>query len=154
MPELTPGRLRELLPETSMMMDATATDRDDAIRQAGEALVRSGAVDGGYIEAMLEREHTVTTYIGDGIAMPHGTVAAKNAVRSEALVLLRYPYGVDWNGDRVTLVLGVAARDRRYIALISQLAAVLLEPSRAAAMRGAETAEEVYAVFGAKTLAT
>ena len=154
MPELTPGRLRELLPETSMMMDAAAADRDDAIRQAGGALVRSGAADGGYIEAMLEREHTVSTYIGDGIAMPHGTVAAKNAVRSEALVLLRYPDGVDWNGDRVTLVLGVAARGRRYIALISQLAAVLLEPGRAAAMRGAETAEEVYAVFGAKTLAT
>lgn len=146
------GRLHDLLPATSMMMDAAAESRDDAIRQAGAVLVKSGAVTEGYIDAMIAREDTVSTYVGDGIAMPHGTITAKNDVRADALVLLRLPRGVDWNGDEVTLVVGVAARGRRYIALISQLAAVLLDPARAAAVRSARTADEVYALFAEESL--
>jgi PTS system mannitol-specific IIA component len=147
MEHLTPDRIRELLAPTSMQFAAHAADRSEAVRQAGAALVAVGAVSEPYIDAMIEREESVSTYVGEGIAMPHGTLTAKNDVRSDALVLLRYPDGVDWNGEKVTVVIGIAAHGRHYISLISQLAALLLDPSRAEALRAASTADEVYALF-------
>ena len=147
MMDLTLDRLQELMPVSSVHLDAHATDWRDAVRQAGAALVVAGAVGEAYVEAMLEREESVSTYVGEGIAMPHGTVTAKNDVVSDALVLLRFPEGVDWKGERVTVVFGVAARGRHYIALISQLASVLLDPTRAEALRSAATPTEVYALF-------
>jgi PTS system mannitol-specific IIA component len=153
MAEITLGKIHSLLPESSMILNATAVDRDDAITQAGEALVRAGAVDSTYIAAMIERDHLVSTYVGDGIAMPHGTLTAKDDVLTDALVLLRLPAGVEWNGEHVTVVIGIAARHRRYIALISQLAAILLDPARVAAVHAAQTPEDVYALFDTKTAA-
>jgi PTS system mannitol-specific IIA component len=145
--DLTLDRIQELLPASSIHLDATAADRDDAVRQAGAALVAVGAVSEPYVEAMLERESSVSTYVGEGIAMPHGTVTAKNDVNADALVLLRFADGIEWNGETVTVVFGVAARGRHYIALISQLAGVLLDPARAEALRSATATDEVYAIF-------
>ena len=88
--------LTDLLAEKSINLTAQAKDRDDAIRQAGEALLAVGAIDASYIDAMLERENSVSTYVGEGVAIPHGTLAGKDAVKSDALVLLRFPDGVDW----------------------------------------------------------
>ena len=145
--DLTIDRIQELLPASSIHLDAQASDRNDAVRQAGAALVAAGAASEPYVEAMLEREGTLSTYVGEGIAMPHGTVTAKNDVLADALVLLRFADGIDWNGETVTIVFGVAARGRHYIALISQLAGVLLDPARADALRSATTSDEVYAIF-------
>ena len=145
--DLTLDRIQELLPASSIHLDAKAANRDDAVRQAGAALVAVGAVAEPYVGAMLERESSVSTYVGEGIAMPHGTVTAKNDVITDALVLLRFADGIEWNGETVTVVFGVAARGRHYIALISQLAGVLLDPARAEALRSATTTDEVYAIF-------
>ncbi|MCU1405554.1 MAG: system, component (fructose/mannitol), partial [Glaciihabitans sp.] len=115
MAALTTERLQSLLPESSIFLAASAATRDDAVQQAGEALVAAGAVDASYITAMLDREHSVSTYVGEGIAMPHGTVNAKDTVSGDALVLLQFPEGIDWDGEKVTAVIGVAARGRGYI---------------------------------------
>jgi PTS system mannitol-specific IIA component len=145
--ELTPERLRELLPATSIVLDAAAGDRDEAVRAAGSVLRDAGAVDDSYTDAMLEREGVISTYVGEGIALPHATVGSDGVVLADGLALLRFPAGIDWNGHTVTVVIAVAAQGRQYIALISQLAAALLEPARAAALRDAANAEEVYRVF-------
>ncbi|HEV7951312.1 MAG TPA: PTS sugar transporter subunit IIA [Glaciihabitans sp.] len=149
--ELTRERLRELLPESSAQLNATAVDRDDAIRQAGQLLHLAGAVTESYGDAMLERERSVSTYVGEGIAMPHGTLTAKTEVIADALVLLRFPEAVDWNGEQVTLVIGIAAQGRRYIALLSQLASVLLQPVHAASIRSATSVEDIYDVFASSS---
>ena len=141
--------LADLLAESSIVLDATATDVDDAIRQAGEALVAAGAVDPSYTDAMLERERAVSTYVGEGVAVPHGTLAAKLTVSRNALVLLRIPGGVDWNGETVHVVIGLAARGRGHIGLLSRLAGVLLDPARASALRDASNASDVYAALAA-----
>ena len=139
--------LTELLAEQSINLTAVATDRDDAIRQAGEALVAIGAVDPSYIDAMFERENSVSTFMGEGVAIPHGTLAGKDSVKADALVLLRFPDGVDWDGNDVRLAFGIAARGNGHIALLSQLATVLLEPEKAEALRNATTTEQVYALL-------
>jgi PTS system mannitol-specific IIA component len=140
---LSRSELRALLPPECIDLSAWAIDRDDAIRRSGAMLVAAGAVDPGYVEQMIERERTVSTFVGSGIAMPHGTLSAKNDVLNEGLALLLLAEPVDWGGHPVTLVIAIAAHGRRYITLLSQLAAVLLDDGRADELRAATTAERV-----------
>jgi len=143
----TLDELQVLLPETSIVLAASAADRDSAIREAGGLLVAAGAVEADYVEQMLERERIVSTFVGDGIAMPHGTLTSKNDVISEALALLVLTDPIDWAGQPVTLVIGIAAHGRRYITLLSQLAAALLDEGRADSLRAARTPDEVRALL-------
>ncbi len=136
--------LADLLTESSIRLDAHASGRDDAITQAGAALVEAGAVDPSYVDAMLQRENTVSTYVGEGVAIPHGTLAGKDAVKHDAIVVLRFPDGVDWDGNDVRVAVGIAAKGNGHIALLSQLATVLLDSDKAAALRGATTPQQVY----------
>ncbi|MFF4125103.1 PTS sugar transporter subunit IIA [Microbispora rosea] len=122
---------------------ATATDVEGAIRQCGAVLQEVGAVDGSYTEAMLERERSISTYVGEGVAIPHGTLTSKEAVRHDALCVLRFPDGVDWHGEQVTVCVGIAARGDGHLRLLSELAQILLDPDRAAALRGATEVDEV-----------
>ena len=142
--------LTELLAEQSINLTAEAKDRDDAIRQAGQALLAAGAIDASYIDAMLERENSVSTFVGEGVAIPHGTLAGKDAVKNDALVLLRFPDGVDWDGNEVKVAIGIAAKGNGHIALLSQLATVLLEPEKAEALRNATTKEQVYELLASE----
>ena len=144
--EATPA-LSALISESSIRLDESATDKFDAIRQVGAALLDTGAIDASYIDAMIERENTVSTFVGEGVAIPHGTLAGKDAVKRDALVVLRFPAGVDWDGNEVIVCVGIAARGNGHIALLSQLATVLLDPDKAAALRAATTSAEVYALL-------
>jgi PTS system mannitol-specific IIA component len=143
----TLDELGQLLPASSIKLGASASSRDDAIRQAGALLVQAGAVRPDYVDQMLERERAVSTFVGDGIAMPHGTLTAKSDVLSEGLSVLRLDGQVDWAGQPVTLVIGIAAHGRRYITLLSQLATALLDDGRATSLREATTAERVRALL-------
>jgi PTS system mannitol-specific IIA component len=138
----TLDELRVLLPESSIVLGVSVASRDEAIRRAGDLLVSAGAVDTDYVEQMLQRERVVSTFVGDGIAMPHGTLTAKNDVKAEGLCLLVLDKPIDWAGQHVSLVIGIAAHGRRYITLLSQLAAALLDDGRADALRKARTPEE------------
>lgn len=136
--------LTTLLAEGSIRLDSHAEDRFDAVRQCGAALLEAGAVDESYIEAMLQREHSVSTFVGEGVAIPHGTLAGKEAVKHDALVVLRFPDGVDWEGNQVSVCVGIAAAGGGHIALLSQLAEILLDPAKAEQLRTATSSEQVY----------
>ena len=136
--------LTTLLAEGSIRLDSHAEDRFDAVRQCGAALLEAGAVDESYIDAMLQREHSVSTFVGEGVAIPHGTLAGKEAVKHDALVVLRFPDGVDWEGNQVSVCVGIAAAGGGHIALLSQLAEILLDPAKAEQLRTATSAEQVY----------
>jgi PTS system mannitol-specific IIA component len=135
-PELT-----ALLAESSIRLDQPAASRDEAIRATGQALVEAGAIDEGYIDAMFERENSVSTYVGEGVAIPHGTLAGKDSVKND---VLRFPTPVDWDGNEVSVTVGIAAKGNGHIAILSQLASILMDPDKAAALRGATTSDEVY----------
>jgi PTS system mannitol-specific IIA component len=143
----TLDELSVLLPVSSIDLEATASSRDDAIRQAGGLLVAAGAVEPDYVEQMLERERVVSTFVGEGIAMPHGTLTAKSDVIDEGLAVLLLAEPVDWAGQPVTLVIGIAAHGRRYITLLSQLATALLDDGRAQSLREATTPDQVRALL-------
>ncbi len=80
-------------------MNGRARTRDEAIDEAGQMLVASGVVDAAYVQAMHDREKSVSTYVGNHLAIPHGTNEAKQSIRSTGLSFIRYPQGIDWNGD-------------------------------------------------------
>jgi PTS system mannitol-specific IIA component len=136
--------LSSLLAESSIRLDSHAADRLDAVRQCGQALLEAGAVDESYIDAMLQREQSVSTFVGEGVAIPHGTLAGKEAVKQDALVVLRFPDGVDWDGNDVRVCVGIAAAGGGHIALLSQLAEILLDPAKAERLRSATDARQVY----------
>lgn len=142
--------LAELLAEASINLDASATSRDDAIRQAGAGLLAVGAIDESYVNAMIDRENSVSTFMGEGVAIPHGTLASKDSVKSDALSLVRFPDGVDWDGNDVRLAFGIAAKGNGHIALLSKLATVLMDPEKAAALRAATTTEQVYVLLASE----
>jgi PTS system mannitol-specific IIA component len=144
---MTDTALTSLLAEDSILLDRTATDRFDAVRQSGAALVAAGAVDESYVDAMIQRENTVSTFVGEGVAIPHGTLAGKEAVKRDALVVLRFPDGVDWEGNTVYVTVGIAAAGGGHIALLSQLAEILLDPEKAEQLRTATSREQVYTLL-------
>jgi mannitol/fructose-specific phosphotransferase system IIA component len=122
-----------------------AHDKWDALRQSGALLEEIGAVDEGYAAAILEREGQISTYMGEGVAIPHGTDAARALVRRTALGFLQYPDGVDWEGETVYLCIPIAASGDEHVGVLSALAQVLVEADSAAALRGATDVDDVLA---------
>jgi PTS system mannitol-specific IIA component len=136
-----------LLSRQAVRLAAAAVDKVDAIRQCGQALVDAGAVDESYVALMLERERVVSTYVGEGFAIPHSTEAGKAAIHRDALSFVRFPEGVDWGGERVSVCIGIAAASDGHLAILAQLAEVLLEPDRAEALRNAERFDDVIHIL-------
>ncbi|HEY3868649.1 MAG TPA: PTS sugar transporter subunit IIA [Actinocrinis sp.] len=132
-----------LLEPRAVRLDERAADREDAVRRCGGVLVEAGAVEPGYVEAMLRRERDVSTYVGEGVAIPHGTLAGKELVRRDALAVLRFAEPVDWDGAPVTLCVAIAARGEGHIGILAQLAEILMDEDRARGLREATGADEV-----------
>ena len=94
----------DVLDVESIVLAGTATTRDGAIGEAGRLLVACGAVEPAYVEAMYEREGSVSTYMGNGLAIPHGTNDAKSAIKRTGISFVRYPEPIDWNGKPAEFV--------------------------------------------------
>lgn len=103
--------------------------KEEAIQAAGELLEKLGYVDGSYVEAMQERERLVSTYMGMGVAIPHGTTQAKDTVKKTGIVLLQYPEGVDFGAEKAQLVFGIAGIGDEHLDLLSKLCTLLEDPA-------------------------
>jgi PTS system mannitol-specific IIC component len=132
----------------SVVLNGTATTRDAAIDEAGRLLLERGAVDSGYIDAMHEREESVSTYMGSYLAIPHGTNAAKDHIRKSAVSVVRYPNGIDWNGKEVKFVVGVAGINNEHLHILSSIAKVFTNKAQVAQLEAATTVQEVLDLFG------
>lgn len=143
MAETVPG----LLDPRAVHLAAQADDQQAAIRLCGQALVEVGAVGPSYVEAMIERETSISTYLGEEVAIPHGTLAGKAAVRHDALAVLKFPAGVDWDGHRVTVCIAIAARGDGHLAILAELAEILSEPDQARRLREARTVEDIVGLL-------
>ena len=140
-------RANDLLTASAVRLGQQAADFNEAIRQVGAVLVDIGAVNPSYVDSMLEREQSISTFIGEGVAIPHGTLAGKDSVLRDALAVVQFPDGVDWHGDRAEVCIGIAAVGDGHVGILAQLAEVLMDEDRAAALRGATSAEEVVAIL-------
>jgi mannitol/fructose-specific phosphotransferase system IIA component len=138
-----------LLPAEGIRLGLTASDRFDAVRMSGEVLVEIGAVDPPYVEAMLERERGISTSLGEGFAIPHGTEDSRRYIRQTMLSFLQFPGGVEWDDDDVVVCVGIAAVGDEHVGVLANLARVLSVPEQAARLRSAERIEDVLALLGA-----
>ncbi|GAA4083780.1 PTS sugar transporter subunit IIA [Nonomuraea soli] len=133
--------MREVLQARAVRLGESAATREEAITRCGQVLVEIGAVAQPYVAAMLERERSVSTYVGEGVAIPHGT--SKEHVTRDAICVLRFPGGIDWDGENVVVCVGIAARGDGHVALLAELAEILLDPERARALREATDVDAV-----------
>ena len=132
-----------LLEPTAVHLGLRATDRFDAVTQAGRALLQIGAVDEPYLDAMLERERGLSTYLGEGFALPHGTDASRVHVRRPAIAVLQFPDGVEWDGEQVQVAIAVASASDEHVRVLAALATVITDPDRAEQLRTATDPEVV-----------
>ncbi|BAL91333.1 putative phosphoenolpyruvate-dependent sugar phosphotransferase system EIIA [Actinoplanes missouriensis 431] len=140
--------MSELLDRRAIRLDEKAGSKEDAIRLTGAALVEIGAVEPGYVDTMLAREKSISTYVGEGVAIPHGTLDGKALVKRDALAVLRFPAGVDWDGERVSVCVGIAAAGDGHVELLAALAEILLDADDARALREAAEADTVINLLG------
>jgi len=134
----------EVLPKEGIRLGLTAVDKWDAIRQCGAVLHELGAVEDGYPDTMVEREKSVSTFIGEGVAIPHGTDESRALVRRTTLGVLQFPDGVDWDGQQVKICVAIAAKGNEHVTVLSALAQVLMDPAQAERLRTSASVEAVY----------
>ncbi|GGK97813.1 PTS sugar transporter subunit IIA [Mangrovihabitans endophyticus] len=141
--------VRPLLSPYAVRLAEFAPDRAAAIHRCADVLEDIGAVAPAYRTSMLDRERLMSTYLGECVAIPHGMDS--RLVQRDALAVLRLPDGVDWAGSRVTMCVAIAARGDGHIEMLANLAAILLDPPRAAALRSAAAPEDVIRMLGETT---
>lgn len=118
--------------------------QEEAMREAADILQGVGAVTDAYVDAMRDREQTVSTYMGNGLAIPHGTNETKDEILDSALSVVRYDGGVDWGGEPVTFVIGIAGKGDEHLEILSQIALLFSEDDEVARLRAASTPAELY----------
>ncbi|MGB8344915.1 MAG: phosphoenolpyruvate--protein phosphotransferase [Ktedonobacteraceae bacterium] len=112
--------------EQQILLLADATDKQEAIRQAGQLLVTSGCIEAGYIASMLNREKVANTFLGNGIAIPHGLPEDRELIRQTGIAVVQIPHGITWNpGETVQLIVGIAAKSDEHIEVMKRLTRVL-----------------------------
>lgn len=139
----TPACFSCLRPE-DVRTGLSAPDKTLAIRMAGEQLVLRGCVEASYIDAMLAREEVVTTYIGEGVAIPHGVGSAKQFIKKTGLAVLQFPEGVPFGDEKAYLVVGIAGLEEEHLPILQALATIMLDEERIEAIKHSTDAEFIY----------
>jgi PTS system mannitol-specific IIC component len=137
----------DVLSVGSIVLGGSAKDRDAAIEEAGQLLLAAGAVDAAYVASMHERERSVSTFMGNGLAIPHGTNEAKGSIRRTAISFVRYDLPLDWNGKQAEFVIGIAGAGDDHLSLLSRIAEIFVDADRVAELRAARTPDEVLSVL-------
>ena len=135
---------KAVIDENGILLNLAPVSKEEAIRKAGELLVAQGCVEAPYVDAMLEREKIVSTYMGMGLAIPHGTGDAKASVKKTGIVLTQYPEGVDFGAEKAQLVIGIAGVGDEHMDLLAKIVSALDDP---AVMEKMKTTDDVQWVL-------
>ncbi|WP_053220278.1 PTS mannitol transporter subunit IICBA [Virgibacillus senegalensis] len=140
----------DLLLEENIFIGQEFDTKEEAIRFAGEALVKAGYVEESYVEAMIERDNMTSTYMGNNVAIPHGTEDAKKAVRKSGFTVVQVPNGVDFDGEDTKLIFGIAGKDGTHLEILSGIAVICSEMENIEQMVQAKTAKELKDIINSK----
>ncbi|KGQ24251.1 PTS system mannitol-specific transporter subunit IICBA [Gallibacterium anatis] len=138
------------LAPNQVFLGLKAANKEEAIRFAGEQLVKGGFVQPSYVDAMLEREKLVSTYLGEGVAVPHGTIEAKDAVLKTGIVFCQYPDGVRFTDEEdgvAKLVIGIAARNNEHIQVVTAITNALDSEEAINTLTTTDDVEKVLALL-------
>ncbi|WP_019536943.1 PTS sugar transporter subunit IIA [Paenibacillus ginsengihumi] len=138
-----------ILSKDKVKLNASARDKFEAIRMAGQLLVAAGHASVEYIDKMIEREQTLSTYMGGGLAIPHGTNDSKELIRSTGLSVIQFPQGIDFGeGEKAYLVVGIAAAGDDHLDILTSVATVCSDDDNMRRILQASTEEELLAILG------
>jgi mannitol PTS system EIIA component len=141
--------MSDVLTLNQIRVPGTARTKDESIREAGEMLVDAGAVDAAYIDSMYEREQSVSTYMGNYLAIPHGTNESKDTIKRSALSVIRYDEPIDWDGNEVRFSLGIAGYQGGHMDILSKIAILFSDTDEVDKLIAAQSAEEIYDLLNA-----
>lgn len=137
-----------ILSADKVRLNAKVQDKYEAIRIAGELLVKAGHADPGYVDSMIERENSLSTYMGGGLAIPHGTNESKGTIKSTGLSIVQIPEGVDFGeGDIAHLVIGIAAVGDDHLEILTNVAMICSDDDNLERILKASSPEELIAIF-------
>ena len=135
--QLTPQNIR---------IGASAANKNEAIRAAGQVLVESGFIEPGYIESMIGREGQANTYLGNGISIPHGMAKDRELIRATGISVVQLPEGVEWGPGKVAhLIVGIAAKSDEHLGVLAALTDVLDDPAKAELLAKTKDANDIIA---------
>jgi mannitol PTS system EIIA component len=141
--------MSDVLTLSQIKVPGTARTKDDAIREAGDILVNAGAVEPEYIDSMFEREQSVSTYMGNYLAIPHGTNESKESIKRSALSVIRYDEPIDWDGNEVRFALGIAGYQGGHMDILSRIAVIFSDTDEVDRLLAARSAQELYDLLNA-----
>lgn len=134
---------KDILKKENIFLNKTFSSKEDVIRFAGKVLVDSGYVHPSYVDGMLERDRDMSTYMGNEIAIPHGTEKMKKEVIKSGIVIIQIPQGVDYDGNTVRLVFAIAGKNNGHLAILSKIAVACAEIDQVRKMVEAGSADEL-----------
>lgn len=140
---------KELLYRENVKVGCKADTQENVIRQAGQMLVDSGYVDQPYVDAMLEREKSFSTYMGNDLALPHGVESAKKAIKASGIAVMVFPEGTPWGDETARIVVGIAGVGEEHLQILSVIADKMLEPGAADTLVNGD-ADTVYQILSGK----
>lgn len=144
--------MSEILTPETIELGVSLGSQEEAIRRAGALLVENGNVDDRYVDSMFEREKSVSTYMGNAVAIPHGTEESKKWVTRSGLSVVTVPEGVEYgDGDVAKLIVGIAGKGDEHLEILSKIALVVAEEENVERLVNARTKEELLAIFDEAT---
>ena len=138
----------DVLTRENIELGASLDSQEEAIRRAGELLVGNGYVEDKYIDSMFEREKSVSTFMGNAVAIPHGTSDSKQWIEKSGLSIITVPDGVEYgDGNVAMLIIGIAGKGDEHLEILSNIAQVCSDEDNVAKIVQAESKEELLAFF-------
>ncbi|WP_395354890.1 fused PTS fructose transporter subunit IIA/HPr protein [Vibrio sp. D3] len=136
------------LNKNDITLSQSATDKFEAIKSIAHSLTDKGLVEHGYVEGMLNRENQNSTFLGNGIAIPHGTTDTRSMVKTTGVAVHHFPQGVDWgDGNTVFVAIGIAAKSDEHLGILKQLTKVLGADGVEERLRNAKNEDEIIALL-------
>ncbi len=140
--------MNTVLTTDAIRLSGSATSRDDAIAEVGAILVSAGAVTPEYVDAMFARESSVSTYMGNLLAIPHGTNEAKHEILRSQVAVVRYDHEIDWGGFPVRFVIGIAGKGDSHMEVLGAIAMVFSDVAAVERLLDASSSAEVLGILG------
>lgn len=139
----------ELLYPKNVRVNCKPDTQENVIRAVGQMLVDTGYVDAPYVEAMIKREESFSTYMGSALALPHGVEEAKKEIKASGIAVMIFPEGIKWGDNTVKIVIGIAGVGEEHLEILSVIADKMLSPDAAEKMINGD-AKTVYRMLSGK----
>ncbi|RIY32657.1 hypothetical protein CJP74_04010 [Psittacicella melopsittaci] len=141
--------------ENDVLLNQKAATKEEAIRIVAKLLADNGRVDPGYVDGMIEREQQTSTYLDNGVAIPHGTTKTRNLVKTTGVAVVQFPEGVVWNdeGDKTYVAFGIAASSNEHLPILKAITNIIGEEEEAAALAKATSKAELIKLINGDTQA-